>query len=78
MKLEKMKENIIKGMCKFNPKSTLRAKGGELQCHRRNITRVCDGGGGGLPITRKTIQMKILDVTTTLQIPQQYLKASNG
>jgi hypothetical protein len=32
----------------------------------------------GLPITRETIRMKALEIATSLKIPRQDFKASNG
>jgi hypothetical protein len=32
----------------------------------------------GLPVTRETIRMKALEIATSLKIPQQDFKASNG
>jgi hypothetical protein len=32
----------------------------------------------GLPVTRETIRMKALEIVTSLKIPQQDFKASNG
>jgi hypothetical protein len=40
-----------------------------------NLLEKCNNG---LPVTRETIQMKALEITTSLKIPRQDFKASNG